>query len=161
MPRQVSCWLTGLLWHARWWSLFAGAGSVEGGLLGKLNGDKKFDLDNTLLHFFGNNLDSNPYFDHPNNHVYVDNSNFFKALQNNSAPFMLSLNIQSLNNSKFEKLKNFILSLTNKNIQIVIDLIALQETWTIKHPQLLAIPGFQPLIFTNRKKGRGVGWASI
>ena len=62
--------------------------------------------------------------------------------------------IQSLQ-SKHEKLKNFILTLANKNVQI--DLIALQETWTIKHPQLLDIPGFQPLIFTNRKKGRGGG----
>ena len=38
--------------------------------------------------------------------------------------------------------------MTNNNIQI--DLIALQETWSIKHPQLLDIPGFQQLVYKNR-----------
>ena len=77
-----------------------------------------------------------------------------KKFANSTRPLFLNINIQSLN-SKHEKLKNFILSLTNKNIQI--DLISLQETWAIKQPQLLDIPGFQPLIFTNRKRGRGGG----
>ena len=39
----------------------------------------------------------------------------------------------------------------------MIDIIALQETWLIKYPHLLLIPGFQPLIYINRKKGRGGG----
>ena len=69
-------------------------------------------------------------------------------------PLFLNINIQSLN-SKYEKLKNCILSLTNNNIQI--DLIALQETWSIKHPQLLDIPGFQQLVYKNRSRGRGGG----
>ena len=33
----------------------------------------------------------------------------------------------------------------------------MQETWTIKFPQLLTIPGFQPPFYLNRKKGRGGG----
>ena len=66
----------------------------------------------------------------------------------------LNLNVQSLN-SKFEKLKSFILNLTNNGL--VIDIIAMQETWTIRYPNLLSIPGFQPLIYTNRNKGRGGG----
>ena len=36
--------------------------------------------------------------------------------------------------SKHDKLKDYIVRLLNCDIQI--DLIALQETWTIKHPTL-------------------------
>ena len=43
------------------------------------------------------------------------------------------------------------------NVGIPIDIIALQETWTIKYPTLLNIPGYQPLIYCNRTKGRGGG----
>ena len=72
----------------------------------------------------------------------------------NPNPIFLSINIQSLN-SKHEKLKNFILSLTNRGIQI--DLIAIQETWKIPNLALVSIPGFQPFLTSNRKVGKGGG----
>ena len=75
-------------------------------------------------------------------------------MQSNPNPVFLNINIQSLN-SKHEKLSNFILSLTNKNIQV--DLIAIQETWKIPNLSLVAIPGFQPFIAVNRKVGKGGG----
>ena len=86
--------------------------------------------------------------------AFHDTQSFVNRFSGSNHSLFLNINIQSLN-SKHDKLKNFVLSLTNKNIQI--DLIALQETWAIKHPQLLDIPGFQPLVFTNRNKGRGGG----
>ena len=57
--------------------------------------------------------------------------------------------------SKHDKLKDYIVRLLNLDIQI--DLIALQETWTIKHPNLVSIPGFQKIVYKNRKNGRGGG----
>ena len=57
--------------------------------------------------------------------------------------------------SKHDKLKDYIVRLLNCDIQI--DLIALQETWTIKHPNLVSIPGFQKIVYKNRKNGRGGG----
>ena len=98
--------------------------------------------------------ETNQYTELTVDSAFHDTNSIIKKFSGSSRPLFLNINIQSLN-SKYEKLKNFVLSLTNKNIQI--DLISLQETWTIKHPQLLAIPGFQPLIFTNRMRGRGGG----
>ena len=66
----------------------------------------------------------------------------------------LNLNVQSLM-SKFEKLKHFIVNITNKGLQI--DVIAMQETWTVKYPNLLILPGFQQPIIKMRKKGKGGG----
>ena len=36
-------------------------------------------------------------------------------------------------------------------------MLALEETWSIKYPELLTLPGYQPLSFLNRQKGRGGG----
>ena len=98
--------------------------------------------------------DINQYTDLTVDSAFHDTNSIISKFSNSNRPLFLNINIQSLQ-SKHEKLKNFILTLVNKNVQV--DLIALQETWTIKHPQLLDIPGFQPLIFTNRKRGRGGG----
>ena len=57
--------------------------------------------------------------------------------------------------SKHEKLKNFIIETTNNGVQI--DVIALQETWEVRYPNLLSIPGFQKIIYKNRISGRGGG----
>ena len=56
---------------------------------------------------------------------FHDPQSFLDLMLPNPNPIFLSINIQSLN-SKHEKLKNFILSLTNRGIQI--DFIAIQET---------------------------------
>jgi hypothetical protein len=73
----------------------------------------------------------------------------------NGHSLYLSLNIQSLN-SKFEELQHFITELRQKNVNI--DVIALQETWEILYPEQLMLPGFQKLVFKNRKGMRGGGW---
>ena len=121
--------------------------------LGTLNSDNSLNLYHQLI----SNIEpdeTNQYTELTVDSAFHDTNSIIKRFSGSSRPLFLNINIQSLN-SKYEKLKNFVLSLTNKNIQI--DLISLQETWTIKHPQLLAIPGFQPLIFTNRMRGRGGG----
>jgi len=43
---------------------------------------------------------------------------------------------------------------------IIIDAIAIQETWDIKYPELLSINGFNPVIFKRRRgmRGGGVGF---
>jgi hypothetical protein len=74
-----------------------------------------------------------------------------------SVPLFLSINIQSLQ-SKFEQLLAEIAELESKGIQI--DVIALQETWDIRHSELFCIPGFKPLILKKRRgmRGGGVGF---
>ena len=121
--------------------------------LGILNSDNNLNIYPLLT----SNLEPdefNQYTEINVDSAFYDSHTIIKKFANSTRPLFLNINIQSLN-SKHEKLKNFILSLTNKNIQI--DLISLQETWAIKQPQLLDIPGFQPLIFTNRKRGKGGG----
>ena len=98
--------------------------------------------------------DFNQYAELTIDSAFYDPSLFITKFSRSNRPLFLNINIQSLN-SKYEKLKNFILSMTNNNIQI--DLIALQETWSIKHPQLLDIPGFQQLVYKNRSRDRGGG----
>jgi len=88
------------------------------------------------------------------NSQFYDTASFIDTFKNTKSPVFLNLNVQSLM-SKFDKLKSFVLNLTNNGVTI--DLIAMQETWCIKNPKLLTLPGFQPLIFTNRCKGRGGG----
>ena len=138
------------------WSHGAGAAADGGGLLGKLNGDQSFDFADTLLSFFGNDPDSNPYFDDLKKHSYVDTNELFTNNIYKSSPLMLSVNIQSLN-SKFNALDSFIADLFKNNVDI--SLVALQEIWQIDHPDLFKINGFNFFHSQRRKnKGGGVGF---
>jgi len=104
------------------------------------------------------NNDMSLDFLHQYNQIYIDqdretdpymNRNLNCQFHNMSAlssipnaeimPIYLSVNIQSLN-SKFEQLKEQILDLQNQNLKV--DAIAIQETWEIKYPDTLTIPGF-------------------
>ena len=156
MSWQVAGWCSCWLWRVGTWRTSVGEESDEGDLLGKLNGDKKFDWENTLLHFFGNNPESNPYIDFSNNHIYYEKSNLFSDKQIITSPLMLSVNIQSLN-SKFNELNSFIADLNRNNINL--SLIALQEIWQLQHDDLFSIKG---LNFFNsqrtKNKGGGVGF---
>jgi hypothetical protein len=78
-------------------------------------------------------------------------------LNDDKSPIFLSINIQSLN-SKHSELCNQILELTNKKLQI--DVVAIQKTWDICQPDLLAVPGYQTLVYKNRVNMRrgGVGF---
>ena len=126
--------------------------------LDTLNNDPKHDLRLTLHQLFNsdddNDINLNPYENIAMEAHFYDLDSFIANFKHNNKPFFININVQSLL-SKHEKLKNLILTATNKGI--VIDLIAVQETWTIKYPHLLNIPGFQPLVFANRTKGRGGG----
>jgi exonuclease III len=57
--------------------------------------------------------------------------------------------------SKYDELRAFVSELYSKKIPI--DVIAIQEVWEIRQPELLPIPGFQTLIFKSRKNMRGGG----
>ncbi len=67
------------------------------------------------------------------------------------------MNIQSLQ-SKFEQLSSEIAELSEKNI--LIEVIALQEVWDIRYPELFCLLGFKPLICKVRQgmRGGGVGF---
>jgi hypothetical protein len=89
---------------------------------------------------------------------YFDIPTFTSKFKNSKNPLILSINILSLQ-SKYNEFKSFILEITNCDIKI--DVIAIQETWNIKYPELLDIPGFQRIIYctrSNNANGGGVGY---
>ena len=86
-----------------------------------IDNDNDTDINNDI--YTGLNIDS----------IFYDMDSFIKKFSNSKSPLFMNLNVQSLN-SKHEKLKNFVLALSNKGI--VIDIIAIQETWSIKYPEL-------------------------
>jgi hypothetical protein len=55
--------------------------------------------------------------------------------------------------SKHDQLKLLINDLCSNHVPI--DVIALQETWSIGFPELVHLPGFQPIIFSERVGMRG------
>ncbi len=85
---------------------------------------------------------------------YYDMYTLPSISHDDTSPLFLSINIQSLN-SKHSELCNQILDLTSKNL--LIDVIAIQETWDICQPDLLSIPGFQSFVYKNRVNMRGGG----
>jgi exonuclease III len=87
------------------------------------------------------------------------NSNFYDTdaiitkFGNSNELLFISLNIQSLQ-SKYDSLKEFVSNLVNKNVNIAV--IALQEVWSISHPDLFNIDGFK-FVYKSREKGQGGG----
>jgi hypothetical protein len=60
--------------------------------------------------------------------------------------------------SKFDALKSFVHDLSTSCIPV--NVIAIQETWSIFYPELVYLPGFQPIVFSGRTgmRGGGVGF---
>ena len=157
-------------WESLYLSLAGEARDLGGGGHGgrnphgldTLNNDIKHDFSLTIRQMLANDyddndvndMDLNPYSNLVLQSHFYDLDSLTANFNHCNKPLFININIQSLL-SKYEKLKNLILSITNKGI--VIDIIAIQETWSIKYPHLLSIPGFQPLVFANRSKGRGGG----
>jgi hypothetical protein len=56
--------------------------------------------------------------------------------------------------SKFDALKSFVHDLSISCIPV--NVIAIQETWSIFYPELVHLPGFQPIVFSGRT-GMGGG----
>jgi hypothetical protein len=73
-------------------------------------------------------------------------------------PLILSLNIQSLN-SKYESLKTMVSDLIDAHVPL--DLIIIQETWEVKYPSLVSLPGFQQIVTRTREGRRGGGWVCM
>ena len=128
-------------------------------LIDSLNNDNRHNLTNKIITYFSdtdndNNNYMNLYSELTIDSSFYDCETFIQRFKNKKSALFLSLNIQSLN-SKYDKLKEFILSLVKKGVTI--DIIALQETWTIRYPHLIPIPGFQQIVYKNRFKGTGGG----
>jgi hypothetical protein len=99
-------------------------------------------------------IDSNPYSNIIVNSKFHDIDSLCANFRNSNSPLFISFNVQSLS-SKFDKLCSVINILCSNNVPV--DVIALQETWQVKHHNLFNIPGFQPLICSNRIVGKGGG----
>ncbi len=55
--------------------------------------------------------------------------------------------------SKLDALKSFAHDLSTSCITV--DAIAIQETWSIFYPELVHLPGYQPIMFSGRTGMRG------
>ena len=112
-----------------------------------------------LTKFNNSNLNrfdfESPYYDLDLSCKYFNDNEFIEKCANIKNLKFLSWNIQSLN-SKFEQLKDYIDFLKTKKIQI--DVIALQETFSIINPDMFKLDNYD-LIYINRKsRGGGVGF---
>ena len=131
----------------RRWSSSLGAASADSARAGELNGVVRYDLGNILNTFFGDDIDSNPYFSHEHESLFFDTENFPSFLNNNHLSNVhLSLNVQSLN-CKFDGIKNLLLNLKQKNINV--NILAMQEIWQLPHPDLYNIDGFS--LYTQQR----------
>ena len=101
----------------------------EGETLANLNKLEKLDLSKILREEW---QDSNIYNPINISSLFHDTESLISSYKNSGTPLFLNINIQSLN-SKFEKLSSFLLNLHNNNV--LVDLVALQETWSIKYPE--------------------------
>ena len=82
---------------------------------------------------------------------FHDSFSFINEFQNSKCHILASINIQSLH-SKHLSLQSFLNDLSSTPINI----LALQETWSIPHPHLISIPGYN-FTHSERKTGRGGG----
>ena len=93
-------------------------------------------------------INDDPYYGLNVSSGFHDPVTLSNMCSNYKSSVFLSLNIQSLM-SKYEQLVLEIAELEQKNI--VVDVIALQETWDIKYPELVVLDGFNPVIFKRRR----------
>ncbi len=125
--------------------------------LQSLNG--RIDLD--FIHSFNNLLldeqEDNPFVNVEINGKFHDFESFIADPIIISSPVFISINVQSLN-SKHTNLNDLVCELINRGVSI--EVIALQEIWSISNPESLDIMGFHPLIFKQRvgMRGGGVGF---
>ena len=124
-------------------------------LLAILNNNQELDFQISFNNFYNGNDGGfdNPYLQTKINSKFYDSDSLANT-PDKSNPLFLSMNIQSLQ-SKFSEFKNFIQQLSSSGINV--DVIALQELWTVNYPDLLTIPGYQKLMFKTRNNMRGGG----
>jgi exonuclease III len=100
------------------------------------------------------NLNDDPFFGVNLNSSFQDIESLADICKQSKRSIYLSLNVQSLM-SKHEKLAMEISELEQKNV--IIDVIAIQEIWDIRYPELVSLDGFNPIIFKKRRNMRGGG----
>jgi hypothetical protein len=123
--------------------------------LNLLNNDMSLDfLYQYNLKFVDNDRETDPYSTRIINSAFYNMSSLVNVENVDNNPLYLSVNIQSLN-SKFHDLKDQLNQLGQTNVKV--DVIAIQETWEIRYPDTLKIPGFQEIVFKNRIGMRGGG----
>jgi hypothetical protein len=96
-------------------------------------------------------LNDYPYFGIDLTCNYIDVNSIYSLP---SSPLFLSINIQSLH-SKHEQLVHLLHEFHKLNKTV--DVIAVQEIWEVRYPELLIIPGFKQLMFKRRRNMRGGG----
>jgi hypothetical protein len=122
-------------------------------MLANLNNNVNYDLKSSAEFLFEDDNWPNPYLEMQIVSKFFDNDSLIRTYCNSSQPLFLSINIQSLM-SKFDQLKDFVLTLLKNNVKIVA--IALQEIWSVPYPELVNIPGFK-FVYKLRTSGRGGG----
>jgi len=102
-------------------------------------------------------VDDNPYIGLTLSSKFYDIPSLSSDVSIVSKPIYLSINIQSLQ-SKYEQLLAELSEMENKGIYV--EIIALQEIWDVRYPELYIIPGFKPIILKKRQgmRGGGVGF---
>jgi hypothetical protein len=128
------------------------ASAEGGGLIGSLNLIPDYDGTTLLNDYLNADQDSQLNINIGSN--YLDPTSFTQKYAKSKKPLYLSVNIQSLM-SKHELLKTFVTDLLTANVPL--DVIALQEIWSLKYPELVNIPGFQQIVFSERADMRGGG----
>jgi hypothetical protein len=127
---------------------------ADDALLVSLNNNPQYDhtaMLNNALHLG----DDTGTFSHINlSSQYNDINSLILTYSNSNIPIFLSINAQSLQ-SKFNPLLDFISLLSNNKVRI--DIIAIQETWSVPYLDLFTIPGYHPPIIESRTGCRGGG----
>jgi hypothetical protein len=122
--------------------------------LNLLNNNPSYDISTTMNNILHNEDTTNTFININLKTSFFDLENFISTYKKSKIPLFLSTNIQSLQ-SKFNELKILITHLLNNSIQIAV--IALQEIWQVRYPELFDIPGFHPLMYKQRQGARGGG----
>jgi exonuclease III len=134
-------------------------------LMYRINADLSGINEKAELDFFSsynvvyrdNILNDDPYFGIKLNSKFHDIDSLASLCRLNKNAIYLSLNVQSLM-SKHEQLAFEIAELEQNNISI--DVIAVQETWDVRFPELVSLNGYNPIILKKRRgmRGGGVGF---
>ncbi len=127
-------------------------------MLGDINSDLTLDANSLLNRYVHDDENIRQFFQTHVESSYHDVISFKNVFSRSGNPLILSLNIQSLN-SKYESLKSLISDLLDAHVPL--DLIIIQETWEVKYPALVTLPGFQQIVTRTREGRRGGGWVCM
>ena len=119
--------------------------------LDDLNANISLDLSNTLEHHLAFNEQNDDLI--KLNSIFYDIDSFTGRFKNILYPLFISLNVPSLM-SKHLELCNFLSLVTEQGVNI--EVIALQEIWSVPCVNLINIPGYT-FVFKERKSTRGGG----